>query len=419
MEREREVAQRQALFVRGDTAAQIAAANLGISKSDLLGAQSAGSVAVRAALAEAETLADTREFLALHGVSSESLLHPGNSKASDSVFLVKNLPVSTTSAQLEQLYAPFGALGRVLVVPGGALGIIEFVRPPEARKGYQRTAFSNFGGAPLYLQWAPEGVFTTACQPRRVVEEKKKRNKKEEKTDTEGQAARQGLMAAVAADDEYDAEDSGGAVTVFVKNLNFVTSEAELKAHFAGVEGLRSVTVVERNSRSMGYGFVELANKEAATQAIKRVQGTKLDGHVLELSFSKKQQMTQEKTKSKRRKKNTGGGDKGAAVEVKETPKLVVRNVPFEASKKELQDLFGAYASLKVLRLPLKFDRSHRGYAFAVFESKSEARKAKEALENAHLYGRRLVIEYAEVDKDEEAEEKPEEDDTQVRHVNV
>ncbi len=45
--------------------------------------------------------------------------------------------------------------------------------------------------------------------------------------------------------------------------------------------------------------------------------------------------------------------------------KLVIRNVPFEASKKELQQLMGAYGSLKSLRLPLKFDRSHRGYAFA------------------------------------------------------
>ncbi|EKX44675.1 hypothetical protein GUITHDRAFT_109453 [Guillardia theta CCMP2712] len=47
--------------------------------------------------------------------------------------------------------------------------------------------------------------------------------------------------------------------------------------------------------------------------------------------------------------------------------KLVIRNVPFEANKKELRDLLSSFGELTSLRLPSKFDGSHRGFAFAEF----------------------------------------------------
>jgi len=341
-------------------------------------------------LAEAETQSGIREFLKGQGVDYEAFMATKGSPLSDCVFFAKNLPAGTSSGRLEELYAPYGDLGRIVVVPGGALAIVEFLRPSEARKAFQRTAFSNFGGAPLYLQWAPKATFSSAYSAPSTAE------------DDATAANRKAHLANVAIDDADEIDDDGDApVSVFVKNLNFSTTREELEAHFAGIGGIRAVTIVERNGRSMGYGFVEMASKTHAVKAIKTVQGTKLDGHVLELSFSKKQ-TTDDGTGKKRRKKKRAKTE----AQVKETSKLVVRNVPFEASKKELQDLFGAYASLKQLRLPLKFDRSHRGYAFAEYDTKSEARKAKEALENAHLYGRRLVIEYALVEEDEEDEDE-------------
>lgn len=40
---------------------------------------------------------------------------------------------------------------------------------------------------------------------------------------------------------------------------------------------------------SMGFGFVEYADKEGAANAVKTLQGVKLDGHVLELKMAKNQ----------------------------------------------------------------------------------------------------------------------------------
>ncbi len=41
--------------------------------------------------------------------------------------------------------------------------------------------------------------------------------------------------------------------------------------------------------------------------------------------------------------------------------KLLVKNVPFEASKAEVRELFAAFGQVKSVRMPSKFDGTHRG----------------------------------------------------------
>jgi len=78
-----------------------------------------------------------------------------------------------------------------------------------------------------------------------------------------------------------------------------------------------------------------------------------------------------------------------------------VRNVPFEATRKEIKQLFGAFGELKTVRLPQKLagSGSHRGFAFVDYLSKQDAKRAFKSLcQSTHLYGRRLVLEWAEDD---------------------
>ena len=93
------------------------------------------------------------------------------------------------------------------------------------------------------------------------------------------------------------------------------------------------------------------------------------------------------------------------------TGKLLVRNIPFEASQLEVQQVFSAFSGLKSVRLPKKLTASmgsrsrsgagsaagsHRGFAFIEYNSRTEAEKAMESLSaSTHLYGRRLVLEWA------------------------
>ncbi|KAI9175861.1 Multiple RNA-binding domain-containing protein 1 [Blastocladiella emersonii ATCC 22665] len=75
--------------------------------------------------------------------------------------------------------------------------------------------------------------------------------------------------------------------------------------------------------------------------------------------------------------------------------KLIVRNVPFEATIKDLRQLFSSFAHVKHVRLPKKVTGGHRGFAFAEFLTHNEALEAMKTLKHTHLYGRRLVIEFA------------------------
>lgn len=77
-------------------------------------------------------------------------------------------------------------------------------------------------------------------------------------------------------------------------------------------------------------------------------------------------------------------------VKGKESAKMVVRNVPFEAKTKEIQDIFSTFGQLKRVFLPEKVTGGHRGFAFVEFISKEEAKKGMKSLhfliENFCLY---------------------------------
>lgn len=79
--------------------------------------------------------------------------------------------------------------------------------------------------------------------------------------------------------------------------------------------------------------------------------------------------------------------------------KILVRNIPFQANLQEVRDLFQAFGELKSIRIPKKMtpgETSHRGFGFVDYSSKSDAKKAFDALcHSTHLYGRRLVLEWA------------------------
>ena len=51
---------------------------------------------------------------------------------------------------------------------------------------------------------------------------------------------------------------------------------------------------------------------------------------------------------------------------------------------------------MKKVRLPKKFDGTHRGFAFCEFVTCKEAQNAMATLSRTHLYGRHLVLEWAE-----------------------
>jgi multiple RNA-binding domain-containing protein 1 len=146
---------------------------------------------------------------------------------------------------------------------------------------------------------------------------------------------------------------------------------------------------------SMGFGFVEFRTSQHAQAALKTLDGYTLEGHKLQIRASHKGLDAAEERRRADAEKRAAG---------KKT-KIVIKNLPFEASKKDVRALFGAYGQLRSVRVPKKMDRAARGFAFADFTTPKEAESAMDALKDTHLLGRRLVLDFADEDpEDAEAE---------------
>jgi RNA recognition motif-containing protein len=76
---------------------------------------------------------------------------------------------------------------------------------------------------------------------------------------------------------------------LFVGNLSFQTTSADLEALFAEVGTCESASVVtDRDSgRSRGFGFVEMSSNDEAQKAIAALNGREVQGRQLNVSEAK------------------------------------------------------------------------------------------------------------------------------------
>uniref|UniRef100_A0A8C2Z568 Probable RNA-binding protein 19 n=1 Tax=Cyclopterus lumpus TaxID=8103 RepID=A0A8C2Z568_CYCLU len=355
------------LFLGTSAVADAIAEKYNTTKSQVLDHESKGSLAVRMALGETQIVQETRQFLLDNGVSLDSFSQAAAAR-STTVILVKNLPAGVTASELEELFSPHGSLGRVLLPPSGLTAIIEFLEPTEAKRAFTRLAYSKFHHIPLYLEWAPVGVFL-AAKPEPVQKEDAMTEEK---------------------DDEEEEESAPGS-TLFIKNLNFSTTEEKLQETFSKCGKITSCTVSKKKDKtgkmlSMGYGFVQYQSAEAAQKALKKLQ---VPYHTPSNVHQKGFGVAWSRKKKQGEKKQTGS-------------KILVRNVPFQASVREIRELFCTFGELKTVRLPKKAAGSgnHRGFGFIDFLTKQDAKKAFAALcHSTHLYGRRLVLEWADAEE--------------------
>ncbi|KAH9976686.1 RNA-binding domain-containing protein [Lactifluus volemus] len=354
------------LYMNSDAVLSSVADRMNIPKSDILDPESSDA-AVKLALAETHIIQETKTYLESHGVVLAAFSERGRS---ETIILVKNIPYGTTAEQLNEMFAAHGELQRVLVPPAGTLAVIEFVHADEARKAFRALAYRRLGNSIIYLEKGPLGMF----QP------------------TPSTSVVNGILPI--AIENPDAEnganlDITGGKTLFVKNLAFATSSQRFTQAFHHLPGFAFARVQTKQDPkrlgarlSMGFGFVEFRTTEAAQKALKGMHGHILDGHMLSVRFAGRGAEEQEEKKGEKEKART--------------TKMLVKNVPFEATWKDIQQLFGAYGQLKSVRLPKRFDRRSRGFAFLEFVTRHEAENAFNALRHTHLLGRHLVLEWAE-----------------------
>lgn len=390
--------------LRSDAVVDAVSSRLGIAKGSVLDVEQ-GDMAVRLALAETQLVAENSEYFLREGVDlaagAQAVVESGakgavNKKVerSGTCILVKNLPHATQAADLSKLFGAHGEVSRVLLPPSRSVALVEFIAPVDARRAFKRLAYTRFQHVPLYLEWAPTAAIL--------------KPKNGESTSTEPQRSAGAIVESIAGvsatadggDTSSAGAPLGDSCTLYVKNLAWATTEESLRKCLSKAGGtIRAVKIPRKKaaggavadssaqqSLGMGFGFVEFNSANEARTTMSALQGVILDGHALDLQTSTK--------------RLTAAAPPGADVP---TSKLIVRNVAFQASAKELRELFGSYGQLKRVRLPKKFDGQHRGFAFVDFATVKEAQSAYKALVSTHLYGRRLVLEWAQGDEDSQS----------------
>lgn len=164
--------------------------------------------------------------------------------------------------------------------------------------------------------------------------------------------------------------------TLFIKNLNFSTTETNLKDHMAHlhIDGLRTISIqkkqVGNNILSQGYGFAEFASHKQAQEAMMKLNGSLIDSHALVVKPSDKRLTIKPVTlKSSSSNSSTNPSAIGVNNAHGNNNKLIVRNVAFQATKHEIRSLFSAFGSIKRVRIPKKMGGEHRGFAFIDFNT--------------------------------------------------
>ena len=284
-----------------------------ISKSDILDPE-ASDTAVKLALAETHIIQETKTYLESHGVVLSAFSGRGRS---ETVILVKNIPYGTTAEQLREIFCAHGELQRVLVPPAGTLAVIEFVHADDAHRAFRAVAYRRLGNSVIYLEKGPSGMFQSTSSVPEIAND----------------------VAPVTIGDTDVGEsanvDTTGGKTLFVKNVAFATPSERFTNAFRHLPGFAFARVQTKPDPkrpgarlSMGFGFVGFQTADAARKALKGTHGYVLDGHTLSVKFAGRGVAEQDEEKQ-------GGKEKA------KTTKMLVKNLPFEATRKDVQELFG------------------------------------------------------------------------------
>jgi multiple RNA-binding domain-containing protein 1 len=288
---------------------------MSISKAEILNPESE-SAAVKLALAETHVISETKSYLESQGVLLDAF---SSSRRSDTTILVKNIPYGTSVETIREMFEVHGELSRVLVPPAGTIAVVEFVHADEASKAFKAIAYRRLGNSVVYLEKGPLGMFKD--------------------TEADGTTVASGVRPITISDEnshilEDEPSSVAGGTTLFVKNLAFSTTSERLSQVFRSLPSFAFARVQMKHDPkrpdaklSMGYGFVGFKDVDGAKKALKSMEGYVLDGHALHVKLAG-------------RGVEDTNNDKEASNK-STTTKMIVKNVPFEATKKDIRELFG------------------------------------------------------------------------------
>lgn len=221
------------------------------------------------------------------------------------------------------------------------MAIVQFTDPVGARAAFKALAYRRMGNSIMYLEKGPQGLFDGNPKVKPVP-------LAFALAVTTSTPPTAGSTVATPGDEAVSKVAAPNG-TLFIKNLNFTTTTALLTSTFSHLPSFAFARVQTKpnpnrpgQKQSMGFGFVGFATAEAAMAAKEAMDGFRLEDHSLQVGFAKRGVEEDDMEGSK---KDTVG-KKGWR---ETTTKMVVKNIPFEATKQDIRELFTFVLSRSLL----------------------------------------------------------------------
>lgn len=209
------------LFMNQDTVATSMAKKLGMQKSELM---QSDNIAVKMAQSETIIINQTKEWMKDNGMDIDVLEKHPRSKCqrSKTTLLVKNIPYTTKERDLRDIFERYGELERLLISPFNTVAIVEYQNENQCQLAAKNLAYYKINFImPIYLEFAPMGLISDDIK--QVIDEEP-----ENETGLDVQENRE--------------------KTVFIKNLNFKTSELSIEEIFKSIGAkVLSVRIVRKS----------------------------------------------------------------------------------------------------------------------------------------------------------------------------
>ena len=279
----------------------------GIDRSDILvGDTVRDDPAVRAAIAETEVIAQTRDWLIQQGIDAAGFERTGKSiltasttlARSKTVIIIKHLPPDVELDSLRFMFTRNGeTLTKFLVSPSKTVAIAQFADEGSAKRSFNANAFRKYKAVPLYLEWAPENLLTkntsddhNARQEDAHQDDAHKEDAQEDTPIIEKSAARHSQPIIGNKLSEVMADST----RLCVRNVAFEATSKDIRKLFsayARVVAVRLPTKVASagdastgiRKQHRGFAFVEFASQAEMRKAFDALRDTHLYGRKLVL----------------------------------------------------------------------------------------------------------------------------------------
>ncbi|XP_015126104.1 squamous cell carcinoma antigen recognized by T-cells 3 [Diachasma alloeum] len=189
----------------------------------------------------------------------------------------------------------------------------------------------------------------------------KNREKVEEKSERKGTPP-PGFKPPPGEESMDTSQDIDDKISIFVSNLDYATSEEEVREALSPVEPISLVKMItDYKGRSKGFCYVTLSSSNAVEDALK-LDRTPINGRPMFISRCDPNKTTR------------GNAFKYASI--LEKNKLFVKGLPVKTTKEDLETIFKAYGPLKDVRIVTYRNGHSKGLAYVEFEDENAASKA-------------------------------------------